>query len=342
VIDPLIGARSIHFATTAIVAGTAFFGLFVSSPVFRQAGAGVHPEIAAYHRSIRQVAAAALVIAVLSGAAWLLLLAVEIGNQFASEGITIGLVLTLLTKTQIGFDWIVRLILAALLSMLLMSGGDEPGPLRWRAAALALIAAAFIGGLAWAGHSGAAPGVAGNIQIAADVFHLIAAGAWIGGLVPFAMLMALAFQTANQTTILVARDATLRFSMLGIASVGMLLVTGIVNSWMLIGDLSNLIGNRYGQLLLIKAALFLIMIVVAAINRSVLTPKLVAGSKTTQTSAACAAVQQLQRNSLIEIGLGFAIIAIVGVLGTLPPHGKHEFTSGTPISEGQSGQMHLH
>src|SRR5262249_32401233 len=71
-----------------------------------------------------------------------------------------------------------------------------------------------------------------------------------------------------------ARDATLRFSTLGLISVGLLIATGIVNGWILAGSVPALIGTDYGRLLLAKVALFLAMVAVAAVNRLRLTPRL--------------------------------------------------------------------
>jgi putative copper resistance protein D len=56
------------------------------------------------------------------------------------------------------------------------------------------------------------------------------------------------------------------------------------------------------------------MLAFAAVNRFSLTPRLaVASGKERQ------AVRQLMRNSVVEIVLGFSILAIVGMLGALHP-----------------------
>ncbi|HKR19126.1 MAG TPA: CopD family protein, partial [Stellaceae bacterium] len=110
----------------------------------------------------------------------------------------------------------------------------------------------------------------------------------------------------------VAAIATRRFSLMAMISVVVLLASGIVNTWYLAGNVPALIGTPYGRLLLIKIGLFLIMLTVAAVNRLRLTPRL-AGA------APNAALAQLRRNALIESGLGLGILAIVGVLGILPP-----------------------
>ena len=78
---------------------------------------------------------------------------------------------------------------------------------------------------------------------------------------------------------------------------------------------------------MIKVALFFVMVGIAAINRTWLTPKLTASA----LDASAKAARRLARNSLIEAGLGLAILALVGALGTLPPeltddHHMHSHT----------------
>ena len=69
-----------------------------------------------------------------------------------------------------------------------------------------------------------------------------------------------------------------------------------------------------GQVLILKLAVFAVMLALAAVNRLSLTPQLaVAFGKQRE------AVRRLTRNSVIEIILGFCIFAIVGTLGTLHP-----------------------
>ena len=113
-----------------------------------------------------------------------------------------------------------------------------------------------------------------------------------------------------------ARTATMRFSTLGIVSVGTLLVIGTINTWYLAGSIPALIETDYGRLLLIKIALFFGMVAIAAINRLHLTPRLVAGAS---ARAAREALRQLRRNIAIEIVAGAIIIAIVAMLGVTPP-----------------------
>ena len=89
------------------------------------------------------------------------------------------------------------------------------------AAALALTAA-----IAWAGHAASTTGELGNLHLAADVLHLLAAAGWIGGLVPLALLLAAARRHPAVASASLVRETTRRFSALGIVSVGRLGLEG--------------------------------------------------------------------------------------------------------------------
>ena len=200
-------------------------------------------------------------------------------------------------ETQFGLVSEIRLALAIILAGCLTY--DQLAPLRWsgRASALGLIAA-----VAWTGHAGSGVGELGILQLAADVLHLIAAAAWLGGLISLALLLAAAHRHDALAWAPVARDTTSRFSILGIVSVGVILTTGIVSSWILVGSLHALTITGYGRLLILKIALFAAMLLIAGVNRFWLTPRLASNSK-----GGPQALRQLARNSMIEIALGLAI-----------------------------------
>ena len=150
----------------------------------------------------------------------------------------------------------------------------------------------------------------------ADVLHLVAAAAWLGGLVPLTLLLSQALRNEADPWASLASQAVRRFSMLGIVSVGTITATGIVNGWILVGSFKALVVTEYGRLLMLKISLFAVMLVYAAINRFWLTPDLALPS---DKEARLKAMRRLTRNSGIEIALGLIIFAIVGVLGTLHP-----------------------
>ena len=156
----------------------------------------------------------------------------------------------------------------------------------------------------------------GNLHLTADALHFIAASAWMGGLVPLALLFSTVRRNRSLGWVFLARDAARRFSTLGVISVGTLLVSGIVNAWVLVGSLHALIVTPYGQLLVLKVAVFAIMLVFAGVNRFLLVPKL---TSSLETDGQTDVLRQLTRSSVVEAALGFTIFAIVGMLGTLHP-----------------------
>jgi putative copper resistance protein D len=323
--DPLIYERAIHFAATIMTAGIVFFVAFIAEPALRKAPSETKLAHAVFRR-LRWIAWISLAFAVVSGAAWLVLTAASMSGQPVAKVYSQGVLWTVLSQTDFGNDWLIRLVLACILAgmfvPLLSARGAKP---TWLKTTAVIAAAAFTGSLAWAGHAIGGQDIEGILHPAADVLHLIAAAAWVGALVPLAHLLAMTGRDAD--ALAAARTATLRFSTLGIFSVATILLTGIINTWYLAGSIDALTETKYGHLLLIKIALFFAMVGVAAFNRLRLTPRLVEGP---DVAVAEATQRQLCGNAAIEAAMGAAIIAIVAALGTLPPgsHAHHHESEG--------------
>jgi copper resistance protein D len=312
--DPLVYVRAVHFAATITVAGVAFFVVFIAEPAFHAFGT-VTPLPAIIRHRLTWLAWIGLLLTVLSGAAWLVLVAASISDRSLADVLSENIVWIVLSETDFGRDWLGRFVLACLLAGLFIPFlSAKPARPVWLKLVVALAAAGLVGTLAWAGHAVGASGLDGVIHTAADVLHLIAAAAWIGLLLPLALVLRAAAADAGSAA--TARTVTVRFSTLGIVSVGTLLVTGTINTWYLAGSISTLPESAYGRLLLLKIALFLGMVAIAAVNRLRLTPRLAAGAS---APAAGIALRQLRRNVAIEIAAGAFILAIVAVLGVTPP-----------------------
>jgi copper resistance protein D len=310
-LDPLIGVRAVHFASTAMVAGAIFFQSFVMAPVVCSVRADAPATILRKH--LAMLVWITLLMAVLSGLAWLLLLTSRISGQSVTEAFADGVVWTVLTETRFGHDWIGRFCIALLLTgILFFRSLKADGNSTWQDRVTPFLAACLLGSLAWSGHAGASPGINGGIHLTSDLVHLVAVGAWVGALPPFAMLLSSAAQAASQAWTNVAVVVAHRFSILGMLSVSTLIATGIINTLNLAGSVVALTATEYGELLLLKISLFIAMVGVAAVNRFRLLPRL-QGKDT---------IRRLRRNTLIEIGLGVIIVFIVSALGTMPP-GAH-------------------
>jgi putative copper resistance protein D len=246
--------------------------------------------------------------------AWLFVEAASVSAQPIATVLPSGVITTVLTQTQFGQVWALRgaFVVVLAVCLLVRSRGRKLAGWIGLAASAALIAS-----LAWAGHAAATEGAPWEwLHLPADLLHLLATGAWLGGLVPLALLLVHA-RSAGAEGLSVARAATLRFSTLGITCVATLIVTGVVNTWFLSGSVPALVGTLYGQLLLLKVALFAGIIALANVNRKRLVPELAAAGSDVALRLRAAA--KVSRNAFSEAGAGVLVIAIVGVMGILPP-----------------------
>ena len=308
-VEALIVVRAVHVAASVAAAGGVLFRLWVAAPGLTGVRTAWRDRL---DRHISAIAWSGLAVFLISAALWLLLVAAQVSGRPLGDVLGSGAVATLLASTRFGHVWIARLAAALALGIYLLRARADAPPLSVHGCAAAVVAAALLAALALAGHGGSTPGAAGIVHLIADAAHAIAAGLWVGSLLPLALLLAAARRAADPPAHASARNATRRFSNLGIASVATLLVTGIVNTIFLAGSVAALIGTTYGQLLLLKIFLFLAMVALAAVNRLKLTPQLFAPSPVP-------ALRRLQRNASIEAVLGLVVLAIVGALGSIPP-----------------------
>ncbi|GAA2221974.1 copper resistance CopC/CopD family protein [Streptomyces indiaensis] len=114
----------------------------------------------------------------------------------------------------------------------------------------------------WAMSEHASVGLQAGIAMPVDVLHLLAVAAWLGGL--GALLVAL-YRAPAETPVDAA--AVRRFSQVAFGSVLVLIATGTYQSWRQLGSWSAFTDTRYGQLLLAKIALVVVLVGIAWISR---------------------------------------------------------------------------
>ncbi|MBG0853983.1 copper resistance protein CopC/CopD [Streptomyces spinoverrucosus] len=114
----------------------------------------------------------------------------------------------------------------------------------------------------WAMAEHASTGLQPGIAMPVDVVHLLAVAAWLGGL--SALLVSLYRAPAGTP---LEASAVRRFSQIAFGSVIALVVTGLYQSWRQVGSWSALTGTGYGQLLLVKVGLVVLLVGVARISR---------------------------------------------------------------------------
>lgn len=260
----------------------------------------------------RLLTAIALLGAVGAAAGLVVQTAVLTGNW--GEGFEPANVGLIISQTGLGLASVVRIaaLAAALAALVIIPAGRGLWVL---VAALSSVATAS---LAWMGHGAAGDGVAGLAHLASDILHILAASVWVGALAAF---LALLWPKASGTP---DRGRTIHtalhgFSGKGSAIVAAILASGLVNSWFLVGPegVGRLATSLWGQLLLLKLALFLAMLTLAAANRFRLTPALAAA--TDQPQEAGPALRRLRLSLLLETSASILVLTLVAWLGTLEP-----------------------
>ena len=203
--------------------------------------------------------------------------------------------------------------------LLLLIGAALQSRLPRAATAVATLAGAVaLATLAWSGHGAAGEGSAGWLQLAADLIHLFAAGAWVGAIAAFFALAIPSIRSDEMERVSLAERALRGFAGIGTLIVGLLILTGAVNGFFLVGPdhVAALAQSTYGLLLIAKLLLFAVMLGLAGLNRFRLTPAL--GLAIAHRDAAAAMVV-LRRSLLVEGILALVILALVAWLGTLSP-----------------------
>ena len=185
-------------------------------------------------------------------------------------------------------------------------------PQRWFGIAPALAGLA-LASLGFVGHAADQPGWAGLGRELNQSLHLLAAGLWLGGLLPLGWLLHQARRAGATSFPAIAREAVPPFSQMGYAAVAVIALTGSLNTLILVGSAGALVDTAYGRLLALKIALYLTMVAIALVNRFRLSP-MVLRERMTGTPAAA-----LYRSVLIEQAVGVAVLVAVSVLGTWPP-----------------------
>jgi copper transport protein len=107
------------------------------------------------------------------------------------------------------------------------------------------------------------------LVVAVDALHLLAGSVWLGGVVALALVLGLLAE--HRTT---AAEALARFSVIAAAVLAVLTASGAVLAWRIIGSWSVLVETAYGRLLIAKVLTALVVVLLAAWNRSVLLPRM--------------------------------------------------------------------
>jgi len=247
-------------------------------------------------RRYRAIVYWSLVAACLVGLAWLVLEA-HVMAETHGLGETLSALPTVLFDTRFGQ------ILA-----LQLAGASAAVAINRRPSVLA----ACVAGLATlleAGHSHAFAMAHGpSALLLSQSLHLLATGAWLGGLLPLLMVV-------RETPLDIAELAACRFSTLGFFAVAILATTALFQGAVLSGGLQGLTGTAYGAVLLTKAVLFAALVLLAALNRLRFTPALTGPHGERDRRALLASIT-------VETAIGLCVVLAANVLSGFEP-GMH-------------------
>jgi putative copper resistance protein D len=279
----LVLCASVQFAAAMALFGGGLFRLLLGN---------AHALDATLSRCLR----AAALIAWVSAIGWLLMEAANFGNGWA-DATNPSVLYSVITDTHFGHLWAVRLTISLILMFV-----AQGLPARSAYGLVTGLAAIFLGSLALTGHALMDDGWLHPLN---QTIHLLAGGAWIGALLP---LMLALWQPHGKVGDALVMRATQLFAPLGYVAVALVLVTGIVNGWLLVGGFAGLFFTTYGQVLLAKLMLVGGMLICAAINRFRLAPGLAAVGRS-----------HLRRMVMIESALALGVLGAASLLGTLQP-----------------------
>jgi putative copper resistance protein D len=294
----LVGARFLQLAGVLVITGSSLFFLY---------GMKITPATATraepWQRSLLVLATAC---ALAGTVAWILAETALVGVGW-QDALHPANVWTLASETRFGRAAFARVaMLAATLLMLLVFTR-----LRALWVTVSMLGVAASATFAWTGHGAMDRGPAGLIHLGADLAHLLCAGVWLGALAPLAILAWRSQRSPSKANVGDTLFGLVRFSSMGIAVVALLTVTGLVNSWFLIGPAhwQALLTQPYGLTLTVKIGLFGLMLVLAARNRKMMHVD----------DDDAPALHALRSALWGESLLALALLLAVALLGTLTP-----------------------
>jgi putative copper resistance protein D len=282
------------------------------------AGRSDRPTARRWHHCVVGWARWLVLLAMASGLAALALQTALLEGR-AAAALEISALARVALETQAGSVWLARHGLLLLLAGFLAMRAPLGSAADWAAARgqTALLGTLALALLSFAGHAVAAePNAAQAIVL--DIVHVVAAGVWIGGLLPLARLLRDASVDAGADARPYAVLAARRFSRCALVAVALLLITGIGSAVTQVGDFAALVGTPYGRLLLVKLVLVLPILAVARLNRQTL-PELSGDGATVGRPA----MRRLAGFAGVELTLALGLLLVVAAMNATPP-ARHE------------------
>ena len=283
--------RALHDGAAMLLFGTSLFAGLLLPPQMR----------AVAFRRVHRIASFAIPLVVATALVRLPLASVGMSDGWR-DGLRLATVRDVVVDTDFGTSWSIHLAAVACLAPFWFAG-----PCRSRVG-LALASGLVLATLALSGHVAAPAGAEGWLSRSALALHLLAAGAWVGGLVEVLTLMPLLGEAEARHDAAVALQ---RFSFAGHGFVAVVIVAGIGTALLVVGLPGGGSPSPYVMVFSIKIAMVGAMTALALINRYRLVPRL--------REHPAEMRRGLVRNTRTALLIGSGVIAAAGLLGLLEP-----------------------
>ena len=316
------GVRGALSAAQAI----GYLGLFLAAGLVVFAGwlLPALPRLDVLRRRLRLIARGAASVAALTG-----LMQLPLSGAY-QQGLSFADVLDASAWSGAGGRELVALamLVGGLAVAVAPLGGD---PLVGRARVIATAGAVVaIASPSVVGHSRAFPPQL--LVIATDVLHVAVGAVWLGGLTGLALsLRALAGRSRA------AAETLARFSGLAAGLLTLLVASGSLMAWRIIGSWEDLFGTTYGRLLIVKVMIAALAVAIAAWNRFALLPRIIgAGDRPERLDA----VSEIRRAVAAEASVLVAVLLVTGFLVNQPPRQAPPVVApaGTGVVTGDLGE----
>ena len=282
----LVLCRISFYAAASVLYGCGCFVAFLAPPRLGQ-------EISSPFRT-------AGVVALLASLAWLPIQAAVIGDGWTSA--LDWTTLSALSKTTGGTAWFVRCAFALSITSVLLARPHAR-------AARAVIAALLMASLVLSGHAEMDEGARRALHILNHILHLLSGGFWVGSLVALPAALA---RLRDPALCADAKIALRRFSSAGHIAVSLVVITGILNTALILRRWPDDLASHYQLLLDAKIVLVIAMASLAVINRYVFVPRLRCQPER--------AVANIRNGTFAELALGAGVLALVAIFGLMDPN----------------------
>jgi copper transport protein len=327
-----VGLRWLNYLGMALLLGAVAFILFVWRPTFvslrEQIGAAISKADVGVERGALRIMGGSMLLLFAATLGFLIYQAAFASASAPWEIVSNGALNNLLFQSRFGVVWWIRVALLAL------AGGVAL--LSWRRLfrrakrphalynLLIFLSIAIMTTTSLDAH--AAAKAEAWLLLPFDLIHLVSTGFWIGGVFCLAILLPISVRKlasgSGESTQLLAALLP-RFSVVAICCVVLLVVTGTIQAVFDVGSWEALWGSSYGQTLLIKIGLFVLLLALGAFHLLRISPQLRAFAAPAEGEVDVAEAGKVRttfgKSIRLEAALAVVLLVIVGALTSLSP-----------------------